>query len=341
MKLNFLKPYSKFIVLIWAIFIMLFAYQLNNKLPFVETVILVLSLFIPYYIESSFLTNYVLPKAIARKHMKLFILKFAVYTVLMAIFYALTCQLYYYLEMEGYINLGDLFAEKDTFIDEVLSACFTFSLFNTAFCGLRFYYEHAMLEKVHLESQLQMLQAQVNPHFMFNVLNHIHILIRKDVDLASFLLEKYSEILRYQLYNSKQEYVPLKQEIQFLKDVSSIEKLRWGEDLDVESIWEVENGNEKIQPLLLIAFIENAFKHTSRSMTDKGYIKLYLKQHGNSIFLSLENSKSKYAEEKKSASGLGLKNTKERLEILYPHKHKLTITETDWTYKIELSITLK
>ena len=91
-----------------------------------------------------------------------------------------------------------------------------------------------------MEYQLRTLQHQVTPHFMFNVLNHIHILMQTDVDLASDLLIKYSEILRYQLYNGDKQKVTLEQDIQFLKDFIAVEEIRWGDKLVVTSSWKIE-----------------------------------------------------------------------------------------------------
>ncbi len=222
------------------------------------------------------------------------------------------------------------------------------------FCGIEFFrehhkisqenyrilQEHARLQQIHLEDQLQLLKDQINPHSMFNVLNHIHVLMQDDVDLASELLVKFSEILRYQLYDCNKQYVKLKDEIQYLKDVIEVEKMRWGGDLNVDCSWNITTGDKEINPLLLIPFVENAFKHVSRLPHENGYVNIQLEQNGNKLIFTVENSKSTEHTSKSNGSGLGLANVRKRLNILYPEKHKLDITETDTVYKTVLNISL-
>ena len=344
MNSKLFRGYNRLIGIFWAVIGVTFLIIMFDYLPPWAAVTYTLSCFLPYYLSCSYLTNFLQPRAMQENKMNFFIVEFLIATFAMALIFVSTCYLFYILEMNGHFPHSKLFLEMDIAISEVLSVLPTFILLNIAFCGLRFYYEHSKLQRIHLETQLQILQAQVNPHYMFNVLNHIHILIRKDVDKASFLLEKYSEILRYQLYNSKKETVPLSQEVSFIKNVISIERLRWGDELNVDSSWDIEDSWKNIQPLILITFIENAFKHVSRSISEKGYVKLVLRQRNNVIYMEVENSKWKQqmVDKKPSTSGgLGIRNTKERLEILYPKSHTLKIEETDRIYRVELTITLQ
>lgn len=343
MNSRLFRGYNMIVGVFWAVIGVTFFIQMIDYLPLWAAITFTLSTLIPYYLSCSYLTNFLQPRAMQEDKMHYFIVEFLIATFAMTLIFVSTCYLFYILELNGRFPKSTLFKEITPFIPEVLSVLPTFILVNIAFCGLRFYYEHTKLQRVHLETQLQMLQSQVNPHYMFNVLNHIHILIRKDVDKASFLLEKYSEILRYQLYNNKKETVPLSQEVKFIKDVISVERLRWGDELDVETTWDIEDSWKNIQPLILIVFIENAFKHVSRSMSERGYVKVSLTQRSNVIQLDVENSKWKQTESKlqSSSSGLGIQNTRDRLDILYPKAHKLKIKETDWIYKVELTITLE
>ena len=164
------------------------------------------------------------------------------------------------------------------------------------------------MEKAHLEFQLHSLQTQINPHFMFNVLNHIHYFVKQKDDMASVLLLNYSDILRYQLYSSKKETVSMKEEVLFLKKFVDIEKIRWEDKIEINCIWEIENPEKEISPLSLIPLIENAFKHVSRCSNRKGYINIVLRQKADMINLEVENSKSVNQMQKKTDSGLGLVN---------------------------------
>jgi len=340
MKKYFSWNYSRVVALVWLMLVSLFWFQYISMAAFWEAILFSACIFIPSILIANYLSNTLLPKAIETSQMKRFFIQFVVCSLLMAFLHFCTFVIFDVLETRGIIEPSDLFSRKHSYIVEFLTATPAPVIINLGFCGLRFYYEHTKLQEVHLKTQLQILQQQINPHFMFNVLNHIYILMKKDVDLASNLLVNYSEVLRYQLYNGKKEFVTLGEEVQFLKEVIDVEKLRWGNELEVKCQWNLENGEIQISPLILISFVENAFKHVSRSISDTGYINILFEQRGNNIYLEIENSKSKQSIEKNKSSGIGLKNTKERLSILYPNKHKLDIEENDQVYIIRLNITL-
>lgn len=175
---------------------------------------------------------------------------------------------------------------------------------------------------------------------MFNVLNHVNVLIKKEPDLASSLLVQYTGILRYQLYNGKKDFISIRQEADFLRDFIEIEKVRWKNSLQVDCLWNIENDETQLAPLLLITFVENAFKHVSRSKAEKGYVKIELKQQGKTIDLYVENSKftGEADKERKEQSGLGLENIRKRLEILYSDKYSIGINETETVYSTLLKI---
>ncbi|MGS2741628.1 sensor histidine kinase [Sinomicrobium sp. M5D2P17] len=341
MENYFFRSYKRLIILIWTIIVFLVWVQFQNRHPLLPALLLTACIFTPTIPITNFLSNRLLPKAMYTKKMNVFVGWFLGLSIILSFIYALFDQGFMLLQENGFFTSSPS-VDTDSLLLQFMSAVPTSLLVNLGFCGLRFYYEHTTLQETHLRSQLQILQEQINPHFMFNVLNHIHILMQKDVELASALLVKYSDILRYQLYNGKKESVSLNQEVQFLKDVIEVEKMRWGDALKVHCTWKIKDGEKEIQPLLFITFIENAFKHVSRSLSEKGYINVFAEQKRNSFYLEVENSKSTRQLQKKnaSASGLGLKNIKERLEILYPGNHKLHIRETALSYTIQLNITL-
>lgn len=241
-----------------------------------------------------------------------------------------------YLEHIGVFPPSLLFVEGVTIIADfivMLPGTFVICL---AFCGLRFYYEHTLLEKINHKLQFKTLQEQITPHFMFNVLNHIHVLMQENVEMASSLLIKYSDILRYQLYQGQKESILLKQEIQFLSNYIEVEQIRWENKLDVSCSWNIENENTEIPPLLLIIFIENAFKHVAGKASGKGYVDINLEQTAHTLQLKIENSKSTQARQENQ--GLGLENVRKRLDILFPRNYSLTYGSTDTTYNTQLII---
>ncbi|WP_228409706.1 sensor histidine kinase [Chryseobacterium sp. T16E-39] len=222
-------------------------------------------------------------------------------------------------------------------------------LINGTACGITFYQEHGkierdhiLLQQAHLENQLKLLQDQINPHLVFNILNHIHILMKTNTELASFLLLKFSDILRYQLYHCNKNQVILGQEIQYLQDLVEVEKLRWGNELDVKAKWEISNKKAFIAPLLLVPFIENAFKYVCRLPGHKGYIIISCKEENNTLSFYVENSYSNLNTHKKKdgAHGIGLENVQKRLGLQYPDSHTLKIESNDNIYKVSLTLKL-
>jgi LytS/YehU family sensor histidine kinase len=226
----------------------------------------------------------------------------------------------------------------DSLTGEYLAGLLISVMFNFGFCGLRFFEINLRMREELSRSRLQMLQGQINPHFMFNVLNHVHVLIRKEPELADSLLLQYTDILRYQLYSGDKETIPINQEVQFLGNFVDVEAVRWRGKLDINCRWEVDNPDMEIPPLLFITFVENAFKHVSRSNTQKGYVNIMLVQTGKTIVFEIQNSNVDPAPSKKEDSGIGLANIKRRLDILFPGKYSLETDSNELYYYTKLTV---
>jgi len=268
-----------------------------------------------------------------------FIINFILMSVFLITIYILISELFFHYNIHGLFSAGKDSSEKITILGRILEGLPGTTAMSFMLCGILLYYEYSSLQKIHLESQLYLLHAQINPHFMFNVLNYIHVLMQKDVNQASDLLLKYSEVLRYQLYYGKKEFVKLEQEILFLKNFIDVEKFRWEDKLDVTSNWNIENGNLEIPPLLFIPFIENAFKHVTRSKENKGYIHISLEQKRKVVSIKVENSKSPAKPvSKNKEGGIGLANIKNRLDILYGNQYSLTFKDMNTVYFTQLTI---
>lgn len=336
MKNFYSNNYCRIVIASWVVFITLLWLQYIHLSTLPEATLMLMVL-MPVVFISIVLTNVWLPRALHRKTLKIFIFQFIGTTVFMAFILAMGYQLIRWVENEGYFPHSLLLADDNTLMVDFLFAIPSTLVINFGFSGLRFLYEHMELQKAHLETQLQVLQSQINPHFMFNILNHIHVLIQTDVELASSLLLQYSDVLRYQLYSGKSELVKLEQEIQFLRNFIEVEKVRWGDKVNVSCTWGVADKGKQIPPLLLIIFVENAFKHVSRFSTEQNYIKIDFVSQGNRICLEVENSKSTIPL-KSEGSGLGLENIKNRLDILYHKEYKLSIEDTGTVYRSKLEI---
>lgn len=189
------------------------------------------------------------------------------------------------------------------------------------------------------DTELQFLKAQLNPHFLFNSLNSIYSLVRNKSQKAPEAVIVLSELMRYMLYETKDDFVPLSKEIEYIKNYTELQRIRLKDDSDVVlSIDDCEESDKKIPPLLLIPFVENAFKYGTgfSGKTDVG-IKLHIA--GETLFFTIRNTINDYKKDKKN-SGIGLKNIRDRLQLIYPENHQLTIFKDASEYLVKLEINL-
>ena len=335
--MTLLKNYDRFVILIWIFLTIVFGFRYIPDSSILEGGLLALCVMSCVYPFTTYLSKNLLQKAMRQKKMLLFVGQFFLVSAISAIFIPAILYGFLYLEESGIFPPSELLLGRSIFGIMYINALLVALFVNFGFCGLRFYEENMKLHEALVQSQLQILHQQINPHFMFNVLNHINILMLEDVDLASSLLIKYSKILRHQLNSEKNRKVSIEQEVQFLKDFIDIEKVRWGNELTINCSWKVEDNDKEFPPLLLITFIENAFKHVSRGISE-AYVKINFEQTAKSVCLEIENSKSNIQQEKDSVSGLGLDNIRKRLDILYANDYNLTIKDSETTYYTKLVI---
>jgi two-component system LytT family sensor kinase len=193
------------------------------------------------------------------------------------------------------------------------------------------------MAKEKAEAELNFLKSQINPHFLFNSLNSVYFLIDKGNEEARKALHKFSEMLRYQLYECRDDKIAIEKEISFLQDYVDLQKLRKDENYTVEFNSSDEVKGFAIEPLLLMSFVENSFKHISHNTNKKNFVKLDLVRNNGFFQFSVQNSKEAH-QHNNEHSGIGLKNVKRRLELLYPGKHELHIEQTDEFFKVDLKI---
>jgi hypothetical protein len=189
--------------------------------------------------------------------------------------------------------------------------------------------------------ELQVLKAQIHPHFLFNTLNNLYSLTLKKSPLASDMALKLASLLHYMIYECSTPRVPLEKEIEFIGNYVELEKLRYGPRLTVSVRVSGEISTASIAPLLLIPFVENAFKHGAAQQLDSARIHLALSVNDNTLLFRLENSRSDPSGPALGeGGGLGLMNVRKRLALLYPKAHELTIQTTARSFTVELSLTL-
>jgi sensor histidine kinase YesM len=203
----------------------------------------------------------------------------------------------------------------------------------------------ANISAAHSQTELHLLQEQLSPHFLFNTLNNLYGISLSQHEKIPALLLKLSELLRYSVYDAKEPYVLLKDEVAYLDNYIEFEKIRIGEKLNLTiEIDEVGASKVRIAPMLLIVFLENAFKHSKNTIESKIHIYIGLKIWGNSILFSVKNSYNSSARRSESfqgSSGLGLVNVKKRLELLYPNGYDLKIEDETDFYTVMLRVNAK
>lgn len=195
----------------------------------------------------------------------------------------------------------------------------------------------AELAKEKAEAELTFLKSQINPHFLFNSINTVYFLIDKENHEARAALHKFSEMLRYQLYEAGGDKVPIEKEIDFLKDYVALQKLRKDENYQVEFEAGPEVKGFSIEPLLLVSFVENAFKHISHKEDQTNYVSVKLSKANGAMNFKVENSKEDVITSQKSG-GIGLQNIKRRLELLYPGKYELDIKNDAALYTVHFKL---
>lgn len=187
------------------------------------------------------------------------------------------------------------------------------------------------------KAELHHLKSQVNPHFFFNTLNNLYGLVGTDAKKAQELILKLSDMMRYSIYEGERDFVTLNKEVDYLKNYIELHKMRYHKEIDIQFDVRVED-EYKVMPLLFIILLENAFKHGIEKLSEDAYIHLNMKAKKNEVFFEIENNFD--VTEPKEENGIGLKNLKRRLELVYPQKHTLTFSIIKSVYKAQLTLQL-
>ena len=198
------------------------------------------------------------------------------------------------------------------------------------------------VEAEKIKTELAFLRAQINPHFLFNVLNTIYFQIQKENVAARSSVEKLSELLRYQLYECTTDKISIAHELAYIKNYVAIQRLRMEADTDVLLTLPTDTGTFKIAPLLILPIVENAFKHISHFKNPKqNKLHITLSNEADNYFLvqvSNTYDKTTHVTHLQASGGLGLENVKRRLTLLYPGAHHLDISRHDHTFETTLKI---
>jgi sensor histidine kinase YesM len=192
------------------------------------------------------------------------------------------------------------------------------------------------------EANLKLLQGQIHPHFLYNMLNNLFGLVKEDVDSSREVIIKLSDLLDYMLYKCDKPKVSLEDEIKFIKDYIDLERVRHDDDFNVTINYTNETGDINLAPLVLFPFVENAFKHGFNN-PNENFIQIDIVPIKNVLKFEIRNSLSDRTGDKylnQEGKGIGLKNIKERLELIYKDKYQLDILNEENTFKVKLQIDL-
>ena len=197
----------------------------------------------------------------------------------------------------------------------------------------------SQIEKHALERQLQYLKYQVNPHFFMNTLNNIHALVDIDPERAKASIVELSKLMRYVLYEGNNRLTPLSREVQFLRNYVQLMSMRYTGNVSISLDVPEVLPDSMLPPLLLVIFVENAFKH-GISYRTKSFVEISLQPHGDRLLFSCRNSRPEIKHDENMKGGVGLSNVRRRLDLLFPGNYTLDIKEQEDTYTVHLDIPL-
>ena len=193
----------------------------------------------------------------------------------------------------------------------------------------------SQIEKHALERQLQYLKYQVNPHFFMNTLNNIHALVDIDPERAKTSIVELSKLMRYVLYEGNNRLTPLSREVQFLRNYVQLMSMRYTGNVSISLDVPEVLPDSMLPPLLLVIFVENAFKH-GISYRTKSFVEISLQPHGDRLLFSCRNSRPEIKHDENMKGGVGLSNVRRRLDLLFPGNYTLDIKEQEDTYTVHL-----
>lgn len=198
------------------------------------------------------------------------------------------------------------------------------------------------LDREKIEAELKFLKAQVHPHFLFNTLNNLYALTLDKSDKAPEVVLKLSELLNYMLYECNEPYMLISKEIQLIENYLELERIRYGDQLKLDFSVSGDTAGKKIAPMLLLPFVENSFKHGVSKVRKDAFVRISLDVNEHDLNFKVSNSRPIQPENDLGdySEGIGLKNVKRRLELIYPGKYKLGLEQQENEFDILLNIKL-
>lgn len=285
-----------------------------------------------------FANLFLVPRFLYRK----FYLRFALFFILaVAVSSVLKMMQLSWVLQDEYVISGDGFKEKvyNNFVTQFFLVLASIGLKSVVdYLGIQKKLTEVAKEKA--EAELNFLKSQINPHFLFNSLNAVYFLIDKNNAPARAALHKFSEMLRYQLYECNGDKISIEKEVSYLKDYIALQQLRLSDNTEVRFCCDPDVQDLAIEPLLLIPFVENSFKHLSHFDRKKqNEIRIAISREKETLHFSVYNTRERNSRTVEDG-GIGLVNVKKRLDLLYPGKHQFAITEDENWFGVDLTLSL-
>lgn len=265
-------------------------------------------------------------------------LAFLILAILHAILFGFLISLVLFL-IAGYRDAASLFLLRPVVLNyQIPATAAAIYLFKRMYL----LQQHSLnLEKEKLEAELKFLKSQIHPHFLFNTLNNLYALTLKKSDKAPEMVIQLSNLLEYTLYSGKESEVGLNEELKQIRGYIDLEKLRFGDRLNITTEIDGNVDGLNIAPLLLLPFVENSFKHGASTDLRSPFIDIKANVKDNLLKFSISNSRGTEVQKNEGyKEGIGLKNVKRRLELLYPRKHTLEITQNNDVFNVNLTLEL-
>jgi len=328
----------------WLLFVLIgsfiFSYQQNFPYSFF---LLNFVVHLPVFILYSYGVVYLLvPKMLLNKKYWLFFVSLFLATCTAAMLRILVGKyVYYALFIPEVLHPKEWFNTEIFFLNLIwiIGTAITFAMFK--------YYKNWMTsqthaneaERKHLSSELQVLKAQLNPHFLFNTFNNLYVLSLQKSDKTPIAISKMSDLFHYILYECNSVEVPVSKEVKLIEDYIQLEELRYSDKLSITFEKDVKNSDCMIPPMLLYTFIENCFKHGCSNDPGSSWIKLRIGVHDCRFVFEASNSiPVSVSQSKNTGGGVGLTNIKRRLELIYPANHSLEIRKVAREFHVKLEI---
>ncbi len=329
-------------ILFWVVIFVMYWLTYGGYLDrYYEEFVIGIALLPARIIGTYILIYLILPIATERKDF----VTFSVLIIIHSIFYGFIIWIsYYYLNsIEHYYDLSK---HSVFYLPKILNniiSNYGIPVFASAIIIFKKWYideqKNKKLAEEKLAAELSFLKSQVHPHFLFNTLNNLYALTLIKSDKTPDIVLKLSDLLDYMIYKSNDDFVSLKIEVEILEGYIQLEKMRYNERLELEYKVEGNPDNHQIAPLVLLPFIENSFKHGASNDRVKPNIKILLKVKPNYLELNVQNSiPDEKKKDKSVGEGIGLKNVKRRLELIYPEQHELVIRPDEKEFEVNLKI---